>query len=59
MMLVHVLSGEIVLVMIPFTKLVHCVLIPFDWYSSGLFWQLRPGAGEDVARELHGEEPGI
>lgn len=55
-MLVHVLSAEMVFVLMPFTKLVHCVVFVFDRLSSNIFWILPVGAGEKVARELHGEE---
>lgn len=55
MMLVHVLSAELLFVLIPFTKLSHIVLFFFDRVSV-LHWQLRPGAGEKVAEVLYGEE---
>jgi nitrate reductase gamma subunit len=55
MMLTHLLSGNLLLLMIPFTKLAHIVLYPFDRVSA-LHWQLRPGAGDNVAKALFGEE---
>jgi nitrate reductase gamma subunit len=55
MMLVHLLSGELLLVLIPFTKLAHVVLFFFD-RVSGLHWQFRPGAGDEVAQALYGKE---
>lgn len=55
MMLVHLLSAELLLVLIPFTKLAHVVLFFFD-RVSGLHWQLRPGAGDKVAQVLYGKE---
>jgi nitrate reductase gamma subunit len=55
MMLVHILSAEVLLLAIPFTKLAHMVLFPFDRLSE-VHWQLRPGAGERVAAALYGEE---
>jgi nitrate reductase gamma subunit len=54
MMLLHVLSAEALLVAIPFTKLAHVVLFPFDRLSE-VHWQLRPGAGDRVAAALYGE----
>jgi nitrate reductase gamma subunit len=56
MMLTHLLSGELLLVLIPFTKLAHVVLFFFDRVSSGLHWKLRPGAGDKVAEALFGKE---
>lgn len=55
MMLIHILSAEVLFLLIPFTKLAHIVLFFFD-RISGLHWQLRPGAGEQVAEALFGEE---
>ena len=59
MILTHILSAELVFVLIPTTKLSHCVLFPFDRFSSEVFWKMPAGAGEAVARELHGEEARI
>jgi hypothetical protein len=58
MMLIHVLSGELVFVLMPFTKLAHVVLWPFDRISPEIFWRLVPGAGDAVARELRGTAKG-
>ena len=56
MFLIHVLSAELVFILIPTTKLAHCVLFPFVRFSSEIFWKMPSGAGEKVARELHGED---
>lgn len=53
--LIHLLSSELLFVLIPFTKLAHMVLFAFD-RISGIHWQLRPGAGSKVAETLYGEE---
>ncbi len=55
LMLVHVLSAEALFVVVPFSKLAHIALFPFNRLSE-VHWQLRPGAGENVARALYGEE---
>jgi nitrate reductase gamma subunit len=55
MMLLHVLSAEAIFVTIPFSKLSHMVLFPFDRLSQ-VHWQLRPGAGDKIAAALYGEE---
>jgi nitrate reductase gamma subunit len=54
-MLIHILSAELLFVLIPFTKLAHVVLFIFD-RISGIHWQLRPGAGNRVAETLYGKE---
>jgi nitrate reductase gamma subunit len=55
MMLIHVLSADLLMFAVPFTKLAHMVLFPFDRLSA-VHWQLRPGAGERVAEALYGKE---
>jgi nitrate reductase gamma subunit len=54
-MLIHILSAELLFLLIPFTKLAHIVLFVFD-RISGIHWQLRPGAGDQVAESLYGKE---
>lgn len=55
MMLAHLLSADLLFVLVPFTKLAHIVLFFFDRVSA-LHWQLRPGAGDKVAEILYGVE---
>jgi nitrate reductase gamma subunit len=55
MMFTHILGGDLLFMIIPFTKLAHIVLYPFDRVSA-VHWQLRPGAGDKVAKALFGEE---
>ncbi|MEJ2421103.1 MAG: hypothetical protein P8018_05125 [Acidobacteriota bacterium] len=55
MMLLHILSAEALFVAIPFSKLAHMVLFPFDRLSQ-VHWQLKPGAGDRIAAALYGDE---
>lgn len=55
MMLTHLLSAELLFVLVPFTKLAHVVLFVFDRISA-VHWQLRPGAGDKIAKALFGDE---
>lgn len=56
--LVHLLSGELLLILVPFTKLVHIVLFWSNRSSSEFGWRFSPGSGERVratlGREAHG-----
>lgn len=52
MMLVHVLSADLIFMMIPFSKIGHCVLIPFSQLVSDLGWRFPATAGKDVAKAL-------
>jgi len=54
-MLTHLLSAELLFILIPFTKLAHVVLFFFDRISA-IHWQLRPGGGDSVAEILYGKE---
>lgn len=54
-MFFHIISAEALFVVIPFTKLSHIVLYFFDRMSA-IHWQLKPGAGDKVAKALFGEE---
>jgi nitrate reductase gamma subunit len=58
-MLVHVLSGNLILILIPFSKLSHVALFPFNQLISELGWHLKPGAGELVAADLGKENAPI
>ena len=55
-MLIHVFSGVTIFLLMPFTKLVHCVLFPLVRISSEVGWHFRPRGGADVSLTLHGEE---
>jgi hypothetical protein len=55
-MLVHVLSGDLILALIPFTKVSHVALFPATQLVSELGWHLRPGSGQRVALALGKED---
>lgn len=56
--LIHLLSAELLLALMPFTKLVHVALFPLTRASWELGWHFVPGAGERVRVALgKGGEP--
>jgi nitrate reductase gamma subunit len=55
-MFVHVMSGNLILVLIPFSKLSHAVLFPTTQLVSEMAWHLAPGCGEKVALTLGKEK---
>jgi nitrate reductase gamma subunit len=57
--LLHMLSGELLLILVPFTKLVHIVLFWSNRSSSELGWRFTPGAGERVRATLGKEGQGV
>lgn len=58
-MLVHVLSGDLLLLLIPFTKISHVALLPFSQLVSEFAWHLEPHAGEQVALDLGKESQAL
>ncbi|HVN05350.1 MAG TPA: hypothetical protein VMT86_13075 [Bryobacteraceae bacterium] len=58
LMLLHIYAGDLILLLIPFTKIAHCVLAPFSQLVGAMSWKLAPGAGDRVAATLgYAEQP--
>lgn len=51
-MLIHILSGELIFVMLPFTKIAHCVIMPLSQFIIAVAWRFPPGTDEDVVITL-------
>lgn len=58
-MLVHMLSGEMIFILIPFTKIAHCVLMPISSWITARAWKFPPDAGEHVLITLGKENEKI
>ena len=52
MLLVHVLAGDLALFLTPLTKIVHCVLAPFNQLVSEVAWHFPAESGAHVAIAL-------
>ena len=52
LMLLHVYSADLVMVLIPFSKIAHCVLAPISQVVTAVAWKFPPGAGDRVAATL-------
>jgi nitrate reductase gamma subunit len=52
MMLAHVYAANLIMVMVPFTKISHCVLAPLSQAVTAVAWKFVPGAGDRVAATL-------
>jgi nitrate reductase gamma subunit len=57
--LVHLLSAELLLALIPFTKLAHVILFPLTRISWELGWHFVPGGGDRVRLALGKEGEGV
>jgi nitrate reductase gamma subunit len=51
--LVHVLSGDLIFVLIPFSKIAHCVLEPLSQLVSTLAWKFPPESDENICITLN------
>ena len=51
-MFVHVMAGNLIFLLIPFSKMSHMALFPGTQLVSELGWHLQPGAGQQVALAL-------
>jgi len=58
-MFIHVMSGNILLVLTPFSKLSHAVLFPTMQLASEMAWHLVPDSGSEVALTLDKENEPI
>lgn len=52
-MLIHVLSGDLIFVLIPFTKIAHCVLMPLSQVVCTIAWKFPPETDESVCATLN------
>ena len=52
LMLVHVYSADLIMLLIPFTKIAHCVLAPLSHVVTAVAWKFPAGAGDQVAATL-------
>lgn len=51
-MLVHLLSAELIFVLIPFTKIAHCVLMPLSQFIVSLAWKFPARVDEKISTTL-------
>jgi len=56
LMLFHTLNGLVLIALIPFTKIAHCVLFPLVRLASEIAWHLTPHGGTNVVKTLYGSE---
>lgn len=56
LMLFHSLAGITFLLLVPFTKIAHCVLFPLIRLGSEIAWRMVPQGGEKVIETLYGPQ---
>jgi len=58
-LLAHVISANVLLMLVPITKICHCVLLPVTQLISTVGWYFPPDAGSKVAAALKKEGKAI
>jgi len=53
MMLIHVFSGELIFVLLPFTKIAHCVLQPLSQVIAAVAWRFPADTDDDICTTLN------
>ncbi len=56
LMLFHTINGILLLVMIPFTKIAHCILYPLIRFGTEIAWHFPAQGGSEAIKSLHGPE---
>ena len=56
LMLFHTLNGMVLALLIPFTKIAHCVLFPLIRLGTEVAWHFKPQGGSETVKTLHGPE---
>ena len=52
LMLIHIYSADLIMLLIPFTKIAHCILAPLSQVVTAVAWKFPAGAGDRVATTL-------
>ena len=52
-MLIHILSGELIFVLIPFTKIAHCIIMPLSQLVATVAWRFPPETDDAVCNTLN------
>lgn len=52
LMILHVYAADLIMILIPFTKLAHCVLAPLSQVVTAVAWKFPVGVGDRVAATL-------
>jgi nitrate reductase gamma subunit len=56
LMLFHTVNGMVLLLVIPFSKIAHCVLFPLIRLGTEVAWHFVPLSGEQSVQTLHGPQ---
>jgi len=52
-MLIHILAGEMIFVLLPFTKIAHCVIMPLSQFIISIAWKFPADTDDDICTTLN------
>jgi len=52
-MLMHIMAGNLIFILIPFTKIAHCVLMPLSQVVCIIAWKFPAATDDDIAETLN------
>lgn len=55
-MFIHIMCGNVLFILIPFTKLAHCLLFPIIRIASNIAWRFPAETGEKINKTLYNKE---
>ena len=58
-MLIHILTGELIFVLIPFTKIAHCVLMPLSQFIISLAWKFPARIDDKIGATMDKKGVGV
>lgn len=53
LMFIHVFSADLIFVLIPFTKIAHCIIMPLSQFIATLAWKFPPETDEKICVTLN------
>jgi len=53
LMLIHILAAELIFLILPFTKIAHCILMPLSQFIANLAWKFPADTDDDVCTTLN------
>ncbi len=53
LILFHILAAELIFMLLPFTKIAHCILLPLSQFIANLAWKFPANTDEDICTTLN------
>ncbi|MFH2048222.1 MAG: hypothetical protein ABIJ12_02160 [bacterium] len=53
LILIHILAAELIFILLPFTKIAHCILMPLSQFIANLAWKFPANTDDDICTTLN------